>query len=629
VTSPPGGTPVTGTGTVTVTEGGNPVAHTGGDLSGGATTITIASGTLSLGTHTLVFTYTDTSAIPAYTSSSRTITQVISAAGTTVTFTPAPQTSAVYGTTVDYAGVVTGSGGIDPTDGTVKLYIDSTSNPPLATATLSGANSFSFAGISIPLSFGVGAHTILATYTAASPNFSNSPARTSPLSITQAFTQVSQPRTSSGPGGSNYGQAVTFTVTVTTTNSPGTTPAGGTVSFYLNTGTLLGTVNLLVAAGIASASYTTTATQLPVNMAPGDAITAIYNSSNPANPATANFGASARSLEFDQIVSPAVITVAISSSSPLVAGAYQSSFGQAVTFTAVVTAASGGRPTTGAGVTLIFTDSTTGLTYTGVLDPSRGTATSVTYTVTISTLSVNTHSITATYTDTADNHFASPTPSAELTQIVGLATTSTVLTSLPGPASWATDQPITFTATVTFTAGTGSLLNGSLMFTDTVWSTNYTGTLAAGSTATHAVYTFTLPAFTWAPGYSHTIVATYASGDANVAGNTSNMLANGNVRKFSNLTLGSSADPVIGVPVTFTAVLTGASGAIAGQTVTFTINGTDYTATTGANGVATIAFTFATPGTYTITARYHDPAGIYNDAFASITLDVIDDGRFG
>src|SRR5262249_22287188 len=211
--------------------------------------------------------------------------------------------------------------------------------------------------------------TILATYTATSPNFLSSPARTSPLSITQAFTQVSQP-TSSAPGGSNYGQAVTFTVTVTTTNSPGTTPTGGTVSFYLNTTTLLGTVNL-GAGGIAS--YTTTVAQLPVNMAPGDAITAIYNSSNPASPATANFRASDRSLEFDQIVSPAVITVDISSSSPVVAGAYQSSFGQAVTFTAVVSAASGGRPTTGAGVTLIFTDSTTGMTYTGVLDPSSST----------------------------------------------------------------------------------------------------------------------------------------------------------------------------------------------------------------------------------------------------------------
>src|SRR5262249_28632772 len=69
VTSPQLGTPA---GTVTVTEGGIVVTHTGGDLSAGATTITIPSGALNVGSHTLVFAYTDTSATPTYASSSKT-----------------------------------------------------------------------------------------------------------------------------------------------------------------------------------------------------------------------------------------------------------------------------------------------------------------------------------------------------------------------------------------------------------------------------------------------------------------------------------------------------------------------------------------------------------------------------
>jgi hypothetical protein len=219
--------------------------------------------------------------------------------------------------------------------------------------------------------------------------------------------------------------------------------------------------------------------------------------------------------------------------------------------------------------------------------------------------------------------------SAPFTITIQTTSTQTVLTTAPLPALWATDQPITFTATVTFAAGTGSLLNGSLRFTDTVTSTNYTGTLAAGSTATHAVYTFTLAANQWAPNTSHTIVATYYSGpgfvdNPSITGSTSNTLSNANVRRFSHLTLSSSPDPVATQPTTFTAVLTGASGALAGQIVTFTINGIDYTATTNANGVATIDFTFADPGTFTVRVRFRNP--LYNDADASITLDVAPNG---
>jgi autotransporter-associated beta strand protein len=621
VTSSQGGTP---SGVVTVTEGGNPVTYTALDLGGGAWTITITGGTLNQGTHSLVFTYTDTSATPGYVSSFKAISQVVAPAGTTVTFIPAPQTSIVYGAPVTYAGIVTG-GGINPTAGTVKLYVDSTANAPFATATLSGDNTFSFdPGVSIPANFGVGNHTILATYTSADANFANSPAATSPLAITQAFTQVSQPISSvtdSPLGGSYYGQAVTFTVTVTT-NSP-ITPTGGTVSFYLNTSTLLGTVNL-GAGGVAGvASYTTTTAQLPVNTTTGDLITAVYNSSNPANPANANFRASDPSPAFPQMVSPAVITVAITSSSGSVNGVHQSGFGQSVTFTAVVTAATGGPPTTGAGVTLTFTDSTTGMVYTGVLVSTLTTATSVTYTFTTSTLSVNTalgHSIIATYTDNADNKFASPTPSDALIQIVTPATTSTVLTSSPSPTAWASDKPTTFTATVSLVSGTGTLTGGNVTFWDGPVGTGTilgTGTLNASGVAT---FTTTLTAG------PHTITASYDGTDA-IAGSTSNSQDNANVRKFSNLTLGVSANPTATQPTTFTATFMGVNGPLAGKTVTFTINGSTFTVVTDTSGVATLNYTFAVEGTYTVTASYSDPLDIYNDATNSITVTVRPRGR--
>jgi hypothetical protein len=207
--------------------------------------------------------------------------------------------------------------------------------------------------------------------------------------------------------------------------------------------------------------------------------------------------------------------------------------------------------------------------------------------------------------------------SAPFAITIQTASTQTMLTSSPAPAAWVSDLPTTFTATVSFVSGSGTLTGGIVTFWDGPVGTGTnlgTGTLNASGVAT---LTTTLTAG------PHAITAVY-DGTATITGSTSNTQQNANVRRFSHLTLSSSPDPVATQPTTFTAVLTGASGALAGQIVTFTINGTDYTATTNANGVAAIDFTFADPGTYTVSVRFRNP--LYNDADASITLDVAPNG---
>src|SRR5207253_1698707 len=128
VSSPQGGNP---SGTVTLTEGATTLGVGTLSVVGGVSTtsITVAGGVLNAGTHNFVFTYNDNSAIPIYDSGSKNVAQTVASAGTSVTFTPAPQTSAVYGTTVSYAGNVktTAAGGINPTAGTVTL-MDATTN---------------------------------------------------------------------------------------------------------------------------------------------------------------------------------------------------------------------------------------------------------------------------------------------------------------------------------------------------------------------------------------------------------------------------------------------------------------------------------------------------------------------
>jgi hypothetical protein len=110
-----------------------------------------------------------------------------------------------------------------------------------------------------------------------------------------------------------------------------------------------------------------------------------------------------------------------------------STYGEAVTFTAVVTSYLG-TPTDGETVSFMKGKKVLG---TGTL--SHGSAS-----FTTSTLPVGTNSITAMYG--GDSNFASSTSKA-ITQVVNKATTTTALASSPNPSK--VGQSVTFTASVT------------------------------------------------------------------------------------------------------------------------------------------------------------------------------------
>jgi hypothetical protein len=108
-----------------------------------------------------------------------------------------------------------------------------------------------------------------------------------------------------------------------------------------------------------------------------------------------------------------------------------------------------------------------------------------------------THPITATYSGDADN---ATSTSATLTEYVGLAPTTTTLTTSGSPSH--VGQPVTFTATVKWTYGT--VPDGELVTFFDGTATIGTGTTASG------IATFTTSSLTVK---THTIKATY-SGDA-------------------------------------------------------------------------------------------------------------------
>ena len=152
-------------------------------------------------------------------------------------------------------------------------------------------------------------------------------------------------------------------------------------------------------------------------------------------------------------------TLTLTSSSTLVSpGVYNSNFGTAVTFTAVVTSgATAGIPVGN----VAFTDTLNGATTT--LAASVGlNGTGVAVFTAATPLAVGSHTITATFTGSASSNFLPST--GTLTQTVGEVTVTTV-TSSQNPA--AVGLKITFTATVTTPNGGGVPLDGTVTFTDT------------------------------------------------------------------------------------------------------------------------------------------------------------------
>jgi hypothetical protein len=346
--------------------------------------------------------------------------------------------------------------------GAVQFQIDSVNFGSPVTLVEGKATSDSISSLSL------GSHTISASYSG-DGNFNASNAPDLAQTVQKDDTTTSLVMTVNP---SVFGQSITYTASVASV-PPGSGTPSGSVTF-LDGSTVLGTSSLSSGA----ATFTTSALSVGTH-----SITAQYLGDAGYNPSV--------SAVLTQTVTQASTTTALTSSDN------PSVFGQQVTFTATVSVTSPGSGTpTG---TVTFYDGSTAL----------GTATlNVAGNAIFKTkmLSVNTHSITATYG--GDVHFQAST-SAPLTQTVNKASTSTALSSSRNPSR--SGQSVTFTATVSVNAPGGGKPTGTMTFYDgsTVLGSD---TLSGGGKATFKTSTLAVG--------SHTITAVYA-GDANFAGSTS------------------------------------------------------------------------------------------------------------
>jgi len=348
-----------------------------------------------------------------------------SAQGKLVTFT----------TTVSLqSGTGTPSGNVTFRNGTATLV----------TKTLSGGTA-TYATANLP----PGPNSITAAYGGGS-NFSAS--TSAPVNQFVLAATTTTLTSSSNP--SAYGQAVIFSATVT--SSTGAIPDGEIISFEQGS-TVLGTAPLTGGIATFSDSALTVGTRK---------ISAVY-------PGDANF-ATSTSKPVSQVTSKATSTTTLTSSQN------PSSYGQSVTFTAMVAPQFSGTP---AGSVNFYNG--TVLLYWAPLVSGMASFTTT-------KLAVGTASITVVYS--GNGSFLTSTSTA-LNQVVNQTITTTTLVSSLNPSS--AGQSVTFTATIT--PQFGGTVNGTVTFQD---GTTILGTVNVGGGV--AKYT-TKPLETG----THNITATY------------------------------------------------------------------------------------------------------------------------
>ncbi len=542
--------------TLTVT-----ISSNGGIPTG---TVNFMDGTTLLGTAVLNGQGAATYTVPAFSTGTHSITAVYAGDTNNLGTTPALSLSVNQATTA--VGLTSsGSPSIAGVSITLSAKVTGNGGPPTGHVTFYdgttslGSSSINGAGLgTIGLSsLAVGSHSLTATY----DGDSNDGQSTSPAIVQVVVKTTTTTSLTSSATTVPQGAPVQFTATV---NSNAGTPAGNIQ--FMDGSTVIGSVALSVdGAAVFSIS----------NLIVGQhIITASY-------PGDANDGAS-NSTSLTLIIQPITAVALASSQNPSSAGAN-------VSFTVAV---SGSSPAPTGAVT--FKDGPTVLG--AVTLNSAGVAVFNT-----TALALGTHQITASYAGDSNNNAAlSPT----LSQLVQRATTQTAM-SVSATAS-TINSTINLTVSV---SGSGGIPGGQVTFLD---GTNVLGT---ANLSANGAATFTLSSLSLG---QHTISANYG-GDTNDSASTSQAQLITVNKGAPTLTLVSSSNPAVaGLPVSFTANLSGAAGTLSGN-ITFT----DGTTVLGSSPIATNGS--ATYTTSTLSVGQHNIAASYlgdsnNNQAASLSI---------
>ena len=497
---------------------------------------TLSFSTLSAGAHSITAVYSGDTSDA--TSISAVLTQTVNKATSSVALTSSANPS-TFGQTLAFTATVSPS----TATGTVQFLDGATA---LGTVTITGGT----AALSLSV-LSVGAHSLTAV---CSGDANYLPSTSAP--VTQTVNKiVSSAAVTSSLNPSIYNQTIALTAQVTPTS------ANGTVQF-LDGSTLLG------AAPVSEGLAVLTLGSLSVG---AHSITAVYSGDANDAPST--------SPVFSQTVNMAQSSVA------LISSANPSTVGYNVDFTVFITPG----PSTG---TIQFRDGATAL----------GTATVVSgwARLSLSTLSVGVHSITAVYSGDAND---AASTSAILSQTVNKAVSSVTLASSLNPSTFG--QSVTLSAAVTPSTATGTVqfLDGSAAL-GTVTISNGSAALSLSNLSAGA----------------HSITAVY-SGDANDNSSTSNAVAE-TVQKIATTTTftGWGTRALLGTSIAFTVAVTPAA---ASGTVNLMKGTTILGTSTLSNGTASFNISTLPAGSTTIYAQYVGNASYLTSSSATLAIVVL------
>ncbi len=521
--------------TVTFLDGGTAIGTAATNASGVAVYTTSA---LAQGNHSLVAAFTGACGIAQ--SSAFTETVGSSVTQTTTVLSALPQQPTVCQPVTLTVAITPGAAG-------TVTFLDVTKKPATVLASnvpVTVGNGIAAAAINVQLPAEVG--TLEADFTPSSPASYSASTGTASETVLQA---PSTTQLTAVPATSTLGQSVALTATVAACT--GIKPTG-TITFA-DGETLIGTAPMTSSAATLSTSSLTVGTH---------ALTATYGGDS----------------NYTRSIGSATETVGLASTTTtLTASPSPAAIGQAVTLTATVTPAAA----TG---TVTFTDGTVQLGQTAV---SGGKAT-----LTLSSLSVGSHALTASYS--GDANYAKSSGTA--TESVGLNATTTTLSASPSSPTYGVT--VTLTATVTASTVTGAAapvaVTGTVTFLD--GTTQLGQSTVSGGKATLAISTLT--------GGSHSLTATYG-GDANYAISSGTASETVGLASTTTTLTASPSPSVFGQAVTLTAAVTPAT---ATGTVTFTDGTTQLGQTAVSAGKATFTVSFLTVGTHALSATYSEDA---------------------
>jgi hypothetical protein len=604
-------------GTVTFTDGANPVPGCTVAFTASTGIGTCTTSSLALGSHTITAKYAGDS---SYTTSSATITQVITQGSTTLALGTSSAAPPVNQQVTLTATVTAAAPGSSPTQ--LSGSVTFTDTPQGGTATTICSN------VGVSPSTGkatctdswstAGSHTITATY-GSDANFTGS-SNTTPETVGAAGTTLTL--TSSGsPSSVNQSPAVLFTATIKE-NPVGSAALTGTASFFDTPkgGTMAaiaGCTNVAPSATSPSGVATATCPDAALNASGSQHTITAYYGTPPYSTTDPNFGGSNGSTT--QTVNPANSGVVITNPTN------PSSVNEPVTFTATVTPNPSGSVALSGSVSFSDTFTPQGSTTANAPVTLCAAATvSVTgsgtgvVTCPSATLGLGKHVITASYGSDANfNNSTSPT----FTQTVNSATSTIGLSTSASPST--VNGSVTFTANIPVPAGSTNL-TGTVAFTDSALPApgTITGCSAVAPKQTSSTnWAASCPDAALTAG-SHTITATY-SNDPNFTVGPGSLTQTVN-KAATSLVISSSVNPsAINTSVTITATITpnpAGSTALSG-TVTFNdaytplgsttanptvalCSGSTLTINGSGTGTATCASATLGLGTHAITAYY-------------------------